>query len=201
MTDFYFDLYEKLYQDGYHSDLSFSHFESIEPFVMAQLHNRPYSTILDVGCSHGLVVQKLINMGHNAYGIDVSNTAIEKCKQRGLTTCKLASVTETPFDDNMFDLIISTDMLEHLLPEDVSQAVTELRRICKGKCLFSIACDPEGNKTPLQKLHNKNQYTNLTTLHTTLMPPDEWNQYFYNAGFDNCMKISYNNDLYIVIYE
>lgn len=217
--DFYFDLYEKLYQTGYHNDLTLSHTKKLFPYlkevdggykknkwIPSFLRKKRYSDksvkILDVGCSHGLAVEQLIKMGYDAYGIDVSNTAINYCRDRGLTTCMVGSATDIPFEDNFFDIIISTDVLEHLLIEDVEKTVSEFKRVVKGYCLLGIACDKESNEVPLENVKNTfNAYLDLDTLHTTIIDPKEWDKAFLNKGFEKVRTISYENYDYEVIYK
>jgi SAM-dependent methyltransferase len=198
--NFYFDLYDKLYETGYHQDQNLCHTKRLFPHIDSLVE--PRATILDVGCSNGYAVQYLTDHGYNAYGIDVSKIAVQYCLNRGLTTCSLQSITNTDFDNDFFDLVISSDTLEHLLPQDVSLATTELYRICKKYCLLDIACAAEGNKQPLQIIQYKyNQYHNLDGLHTCIMNPQEWDIEFNKAGFTKNKTISFETDDYNVIYQ
>ena len=83
-------------------------------------------TILDVGCAYGYVVKYLREMGYEAFGCDVSEYAISQsvCPEY----CKVGSVTDLPYKQK-FDLVISTDVLEHLHNDDVAKAVSELKRV------------------------------------------------------------------------
>eukprot|EP00971_Amphidinium_carterae_P152439 3021008-Amphidinium_carterae.1 len=64
------------------------------------------------------------------FSIVCSSKAIAMALQLRKGTCtqppcfKVASVTKLPYDDASFDLGLSADMLEHIAPEDVPQAVT-----------------------------------------------------------------------------
>ena len=200
--EFYFDLYEKLYQTGYHNDLGFSHTGKLFPFLKECLDKKDNIKILDVGCSHGLAVLQLQQMGYEAYGVDVAATAIKLCEERGLATCKVGSATNIPFEDDFFDLIISTDTLEHLLPSDVKKVISEFQRVNKGKCLLSIACDAEGNKRPLMEVQRRfDSYKDLPGLHTTLMPPEEWDEYFSSGGYEKIRDLTTVVNDYCVIYK
>ena len=201
-NEFYFDLYEKLYQTGYHNNQELSHTKKLFPFLNEVDGGKKNIKVLDVGCSHGLAVQQLKDMGYDAYGVDVSETAIKFCEERGLTTCKVGSATDLPFDDGFFDLIISTDVLEHLLPKDVDRTISEFKRVNKGFCLLAIACDAEGNKTPLREVQNKfGEYRDLSGLHTTIMNPDSWDKHFSDGGYNKIRTISYVTFDYEVIYK
>ena len=50
----YFDLYEKLYQTGYHTDMSLSHTKKLYPHLHEVTPtDKEKLKILDVGCSNG----------------------------------------------------------------------------------------------------------------------------------------------------
>lgn len=191
------DIYDKLYELGYHSNFDLCHTLRL----LANLHYFPNAgKILDVGCSHGAAVQELQKRGYEAYGIDIADKAIEYCKHRGLTTCAVASATKIPFDDKFFDLIVSSDTLEHLQKEDVPKMVSEFRRVSKQGCLLSIACDEEGGKEHLNALREKHdEYKNLAALHSCIMTPEQWDEEFLKQ-FSSMFKISYFQFEYMVMY-
>jgi len=88
--------------------------------------------ILDIGCADGLLIEQLSNEGFsNIHGIDVSETGISQCKKRGLKNVALMDGSKTSFEDNMFDVIIASDVLEHI--EDENQALMEWYRLLKPK--------------------------------------------------------------------
>lgn len=79
--------------------------------------------VLDVGCGsgvHGAELQRL--HGHRVVGVDISASSIEKAKTR-LAEAYVADVTRPeayPFGSQQFDVILFSDMLEHLTdPLDV----------------------------------------------------------------------------------
>lgn len=203
MNNFYNELYEGLYRQGYHSNQNLCHTTKLFSFVddVIKTLNKPVK-ILDVGCSHGLAVEKMITQGIDAYGIDPSNTAIEYCKSRKLNTCIVGSATEMPYSDNFFDIIVSSDTLEHILMNDLDKMAHEFKRICSGYFILSIACDEEGNKSELNALKMiSNKFDGITTLHTALLTPDQWDELFKKHGMSKVKTISYINHDYMVIYK
>ena len=84
--------------------------------------------ILDIGCGTGLTMNFLAPYGE-VTGLDVSEDALEFCRQRGLNNVTLGSADELPFDDNTFDLVFALDVLEHV--ENDYKAVQEIERVCK----------------------------------------------------------------------
>ncbi|RYD23721.1 MAG: methyltransferase domain-containing protein [Verrucomicrobiaceae bacterium] len=166
MTErFYTDLYEKLYAErGYHADLDYDeHSAQATGFVIERYgDNAGNLRVLDVGCSNGKAVERLTTMGFNAHGIDVSPTAVGMCRARGLSTCSVGSATAIPHEDSSFDMIVSTDVLEHLRPEDLQKMVGEFSRVVRDSVVLKIAVVPE-----YQKFSDE-------ALHLTVMPALDW---------------------------
>jgi len=71
--------------------------------------------ILDIGCSAGCLIQELIKKGFkNVYGVDISEQSIAQCKKKGLKNIEKMDASDMRFNNNTFDLLISSDNLEHL---------------------------------------------------------------------------------------
>ena len=77
-----YSVYELLYsKGGYHAGTADTH--GI-PLVHDVLNFKRLNSVLDVGCSHGDVVQRFWNSGINSSGMDVSKTAVKRAyKIRG----------------------------------------------------------------------------------------------------------------------
>ena len=72
--------------------------------------------ILDVGCSSGIFLKDLEQMGfkiENLFGIDISDTAIENCKNNGIQNAFVMDAQNIKLSEK-FDFIIASDCLEHL---------------------------------------------------------------------------------------
>ncbi|MHA2028369.1 MAG: class I SAM-dependent methyltransferase [Candidatus Kariarchaeaceae archaeon] len=97
------------------------------------------SNILEIGCSGGLLYSLLVNNGFNSLtGIDISENAINLCKKRGLTNTYVMNGANTEFEDDKFDIIIASDVLEHI--HDDKSAIYEWKRILKhdGKLILFV---------------------------------------------------------------
>jgi len=97
------------------------------------------SKILDVGCSSGPLMSLLRRRGfNNISGIDLSDKAIESCKNKGIKNSFVMDCAKMSFKDNEFDIIIASDILEHIDDED--QALSELNRVLKpnGKLVIFV---------------------------------------------------------------
>lgn len=97
------------------------------------------SEVLEIGCSGGPMMEILRDDGFtNISGIDINEKAVDICRQKGLNNVMLANGEETGFEDQHFDVIIASDVLEHIQQE--TKALTEWKRILKerGKLVLFV---------------------------------------------------------------
>ena len=77
------------------------------------------TTVLDAGCAMGFLVECLRHRGVHAYGVDISNYAIENTHPDIQPYCWTGSIT-LPFPKK-YDLIVSLEVVEHLLPAEAER--------------------------------------------------------------------------------
>jgi SAM-dependent methyltransferase len=78
------------------------------------------SSVLDVGCARGLLVQALLEQGVDAYGIDVSQHAIDTAHPGVASRLSAGSAEEVT---GSWDLITCIEVMEHLAPGDAERAI------------------------------------------------------------------------------
>ena len=91
------------------------------------------ASILDAGCGNGIISNSLLDE-YNITGIDSSAEALKYVKCRNLQ----ASVTQIPFPDNSFDLVMCNEVLEHLDNHSLMQVINELKRVANKYILISV---------------------------------------------------------------
>lgn len=90
----------------------------------------PMRRTLDVGCALGFVVEALREVGVEAYGVDVSQFAVDHAAPGARGFLQRGDLgSGLPFADGHFDLVSALEILEHLEPGNVPAALRELRRI------------------------------------------------------------------------
>lgn len=82
------------------------------------------TTVLDAGCGLGLLVEALRRHGVQAWGIDISESAIGQVAPVVRPYCEVRSVTE-PLQ-RRYDLIVTTDVLGQLARRDADRAIANL---------------------------------------------------------------------------
>lgn len=98
-----------------------------------------YGRILDVGCGRGELVREMLKCAANAYGLDISASAIELCRKTSPTRFVEGSVLSLPFRDDEFDTVVSLSCLEHLMEGDVLPALAELHRVTSRYLFLRVA--------------------------------------------------------------
>ena len=107
--------------------------------LIKQLNIKQNSKILDIGCSSGSLMQLLARKDFkNVYGIDKSINAVNLCKKRGFKNVNVMDAAKTKFNNDEFDVIITSDILEHI--KNDNSALKEWNRILKhgGKLIIFV---------------------------------------------------------------
>jgi ubiquinone/menaquinone biosynthesis C-methylase UbiE len=95
--------------------------------------------VLDIGTSTGTNLRMLMDMGFSQVtGLDSSDEAIRFCAEKGLGRVKKGDVCALPFPDASFDLVLATDIIEHVDADD--RALAEIYRVLKpgGTALITV---------------------------------------------------------------
>jgi len=100
-------------------------------------------SILDAGCGEGFTMDRLKKngIGEKIEGIEYSKDAISLGKKLFTNLIfKLGSVYNLPHKDNSFDLVICTEVLEHV--DNPIKALQEVLRTSKKYAIFSVPNEP-----------------------------------------------------------
>lgn len=100
-------------------------------------------SILDAGCGEGFTMNKLKEngIGKKIEGIEYSKEAIVFGKKLFPDLIiKQGSVYDLPYKDNFFDLVICTEVLEHL--ENPNKALKEMLRVSRKYLIISVPNEP-----------------------------------------------------------
>lgn len=100
--------------------------------------HRREPSILDAGCGTGGTLNALRSAGYSRLeGFDLNPIALEFCRKRGLDHVRLGSITEIPYPDTTFDIVISCDVVTDAGTDNEATALRELYRVLRpGGRLF-----------------------------------------------------------------
>lgn len=212
------NIWEQQYRDkGFKSQREYPN-ESLIAFIKGNC--KPGDKILELGCGSGANLWFLVKEGHNAYGIDYSDTGIKYCekmlKKWGVKAkIKKANMLKLPYNNDEFDFIADVVSIQHLLFKDHLACLKEVYRcLKKGGKLFSyhlgensISYSHGGGK-----LIDKNTIDNISDSTkplanngmTCFLSRNDAYNLLYKAGFKN-IKIdkiirSYNNQEFCIEY-
>lgn len=102
--------------------------------------------VLDAGCGKGYFSRALDRIGHRVDGIDASREAIEHCRRAGGGSRYILSRLGEWSTNELYDAVISIDVLFHVLDEDDWKAsVANLAALTRlgGAVILSDWDDPE----------------------------------------------------------
>ena len=89
-----------------------------------------FDSVLDVGCAEGFFLDAVASkFGVEAWGIDLSPQAARTARNRYALRCAAADGGRLPFGDGAFDLVYSTETIEHVV--DAEAFMRELRRVAR----------------------------------------------------------------------
>jgi SAM-dependent methyltransferase len=89
--------------------------------------------VLEIGCAKGFFVKDLRDLGVDAYGLEVSQYAIDNCEpgMDAYLTVGDARTYLSNYVRNQWDFVVSLRFLECIDPSDMPSLVSEMNRISK----------------------------------------------------------------------
>jgi|GEM_PF-962460 len=123
-----------------------------------RLEDRQGKKALDLGCGSGVNILFLASEGFTVFGNDISSVGVENTRlllqTNGLNAdLRVASATELPWADKMFDLIVSVGVLDCMGIDLFPLAIAESIRVLSpgGRALLIFASEADfrvGDATP-----------------------------------------------------
>ena len=174
----YFDGPRKYGYGGYYYD---GRWIAVAKNIIKHFKLKKGSKILDVGCGKGFLVKDLLNLGMDAYGVDISNYALKNCEKEVIGRIHLGNAKSLAFPDLSFDAVISINCIYNLNKKDCIESIKEIERLCPKHKSF-IQIDSYDNK------EEKKKFNDWVLTAVTHFYPYEWVELF--------KKIKYTGDWY-----
>lgn len=163
-------------------------FVSRRSYLLGLLKEVPKdSVILDIGCSSGIFLKELELQGfkmENLFGIDISERAIENCKNNGIQNAFVMDAQKIDLPVK-FDIIIASDCLEHL--QDDSEAIRNWHELLKiGGMLYvfvpafqSLWSSHDEVNMHFRRYTNKELKDKLISEKLTVLKSSYWNFFLF----------------------
>lgn len=113
--------------------------------IIETLNIKNGDSILDFGCAKGYMVKALRLLYRNAYGVDISDYAINNCdKDVEKFLLKINNSSEIIKFNKIFDFTISKDVFEHISYDKIDDTLMNIKKYTN--CLFAIVPLGDGKK-------------------------------------------------------
>jgi len=138
----YFDAVARDYFQRYQEKSPGGYALRVRKQRLFELMDRSGGRVLDVGCGPGVMVQELVNLGYECWGIDVSSKMVEECRNNfghiAQAHFSVGDATRLDFPDNFFDAVVCMGVIDHT--EDSEASLREMARVVKsnGRLLISF---------------------------------------------------------------
>lgn len=131
------DEYEKMYAFEKNHWWFFTKRKLIKQFIERFSINKKNLTILDLGCGTGAMLEELEILG-KPFGIDGSQNVLPALTVKKIKDVALMQAEHLGFKDKTFDVIIASDVLEHIREDGA--VLEEINRVLKnqGLCIITV---------------------------------------------------------------
>lgn len=91
-------------------------------------------SVLDAGCGDGRVTMALARQ-YDVVGVDISCNALNRESRRRRVA---GALTDLPFPDESFDLVLVSEVIEHIPADALPQVLREIRRAARKYVLITV---------------------------------------------------------------
>lgn len=96
------------------------------------------SKLLDAGCGTGFFSGRSLAAGADVVSVDIGPNLLLEARKKGITKPVASDVTKLAFGDNTFDVVISSECIEHTPSPET--AVSELIRVLRPGGTIVLTC-------------------------------------------------------------
>jgi len=90
--------------------------------------------ILNIGVGDARLERMLLDRGYDVYALDPSPQIVDLIRERYAldeSKARRGWSQDLPFDDDAFDCVVMSEVIEHLAPEEMSATFVQVRRVLK----------------------------------------------------------------------
>jgi ubiquinone/menaquinone biosynthesis C-methylase UbiE len=170
--EIYFDGPREFGYGGYQYD---GRWRPVARDIVDHFRLSPGERVLDVGCAKGFLVKDLLELGIDAYGLDISHYALLKCEPEVIGRLHQGSADALPFPDGSFSAVLSVNTIHNLSRERCVAALREIQRVASGRAFVQV----DSYRTPEEAAFFESWV--LTAQHHDY--PEGWERLFRDSGY------------------
>lgn len=160
--------YDEVYGSGIYSP------ENTSIFWECMRDQTRFVKALDIGCGTGKGIKESRDLGLDVWGCDIADNTGIWDEYGILDYCQVAPASKLPYEDDSFDFIVCSEVMEHVPESQVDDCLREAHRVGSERFIYTICLQEE--TSPVGGLVNS---------HITIKPREWWLQKFSEHGFKN----------------
>ena len=94
--------------------------------------------LLDAGCGTGYFTRRSLDVGADVVSVDIGVNLLQEAQKKGARKAVASDITRLAFPDDTFDVVISSECIEHT--PSPAAAVAELARVLRPGGIFVVTC-------------------------------------------------------------
>lgn len=169
---FRFSHHDDVYNELYYEFIDEKAKRSAENIAYSIIKHFNPSSVIDVGCGTGVLVEILRSKNIKAIGLEYSESALKICHKRDLPVKKFDIEHDKLNAPEFFDIVVSTEVAEHL-PEHCADRYVNLLCEVSNIVVFTAATPGQGGLD-----------------HVNEQPHEYWIAKFADEGFEFKESIS-----------
>ncbi len=144
----------------YHAKL-YHEVEGIEGLV--RRHCRlPFERSLEVGCGYGRLSPWLARLSGSHHAVEPNADAVETARTHyPHVEFREATAQELPYEDDSFPFVLTWNVLQHVPPEDIEDAVGEVRRVLDEDGTLLLMENTTDTTSPIHWGRSREAYESL----------------------------------------
>lgn len=121
---------------------TYHEYQSLE----ALLSDQEFAKALEVGCGYGRLTPWLELFADEVVGLDPNGEVIERAlRHYSHIDFRVGKIQDAPFSNGLFDLIVTSTVLQHIPTEHIEQAASEIERLLADDGVLVITEETEGS--------------------------------------------------------
>lgn len=158
--------HQEIYNTQYYVDMERAAGQAADAMAESIVSEFHPTRVMDIGCGTGALLEAIGSHGVSVKGFEYSDAGLEFCWRRNLDVVKFDLVADLPAPDERCDVVVSTEVAEHL-PASAADRYVALLCSLAPVIVFTAARPGQGGRD-----------------HINEQPHEYWIEKFAGLGFE-----------------